>query len=68
MDHKPSAPALFGVMAEFEDPTSLVEAARRTYDEGYRNFESYSPYPIHEVFDACTFATSVCRGSSSRAD
>jgi hypothetical protein len=52
MDHKPSAPTLYGVMAEFEDPTSLVEAARRTYDEGYRQFESYSPYPIHEVFDA----------------
>src|SRR6185295_7314887 len=45
-------PALYGVMAEFEDPTSLVAAARRTYDEGYRRFESYSPYPIHEVFEA----------------
>ena len=52
MDHKSSPPALYGVMAEFEDPTSLVDAARRTYDEGYRQFESYSPYPIHEVFDA----------------
>jgi len=52
MDHKPPAAAPYGVMAEFEDPTSLVEAARRTYAEGYRQFESYSPYPIHEVFDA----------------
>jgi hypothetical protein len=52
MDHKSSPPALYGVMAEFEDPTSLVEAARRTYNEGYRRFESYSPFPIHEVFDA----------------
>ncbi len=39
MDHKSAAPALYGVMAEFEDPTSLVEAARRTYDEGYRQFD-----------------------------
>jgi len=52
MDYTPQVPALYGVMAEFEDPTSLVAAARRTYDEGYRRFESYSPYPIHEVFDA----------------
>jgi ActD protein len=52
MDYKPSSPALYGVMAEFDNPTSLVEAARRTYDEGYRRFESYSPFPIHEVFDA----------------
>ena len=52
MDYKFSSPALYGVMAEFDNPTSLVEAARRTYDEGYRRFESYSPYPVHEVFDA----------------
>jgi hypothetical protein len=52
MDYKLSSPALYGVMAEFDNPTSLVEAARRTYDEGYRRFESYSPYPVHEVFDA----------------
>jgi len=39
-------------MAEFTDPTSLVAAARRTYDEGYREFDSYSPFPIHELFDA----------------
>jgi ActD protein len=53
MDHKVvPVPALYGVMAEFDDPTSLVEAARRTYDEGYRRFDSFSPFPIHEVFDA----------------
>jgi hypothetical protein len=39
-------------MAEFPDPTSLVAAAGRTYDEGYRNFDSFSPFPIHELFDA----------------
>lgn len=39
-------------MAEFTDPTALVAAARRTYDEGYRKFDSYSPFPIHELFDA----------------
>jgi hypothetical protein len=39
-------------MAEFEDPTALVEAARRTYDAGYRKFDSFSPFPIHEIFEA----------------
>jgi len=52
MDRTPAVPALYGVMAEFEDPTSLVEAARRTYDEGYRVFDAYSPFPIHETFAA----------------
>ena len=52
MDHTSSVPSLYGVMAEFEDPTSLVNAARRTYDEGYRVFDAFSPFPIHETFDA----------------
>jgi hypothetical protein len=52
MDHTAPVPALYGVMAEFEDPTALVNAARRTYDEGYRRFDAYSPFPIHETFDA----------------
>ena len=49
MDHKPAAPALYGLMAEFDDPTALVAAARRTYEAGYREFDSFSPYPIHEA-------------------
>jgi len=52
MEHTRAVPALYGVMAEFDDPTALVNAARRTYDEGYRVFDSYSPFPIHETFDA----------------
>jgi len=42
----------YGLMAEFDDPTALVAAARQTYAEGYRRFDSYSPFPIHELFDA----------------
>jgi len=51
METKPPIGALYGVMAEFDDTTAFVEAARRTYAEGYRNFEAYSPFPIHELFD-----------------
>lgn len=46
--HKP----IYGVMAEFADPTSLVEAARRARAEGYRKVDAYSPFPIHELFEA----------------
>jgi hypothetical protein len=52
MDQQRLPTALYGLMAEFSDPTALVAAARRTYDEGYREFDSYSPFPIHELFDA----------------
>lgn len=51
MDQTRPVSALYGLMAEFESPTALVAAARRTYDEGYRKFDSYSPFPIHELFE-----------------
>ncbi len=43
---------LYGMMAEFETPTELVEAARRVREAGFRKFDAYSPYPIHELDDA----------------
>jgi len=52
MEHKRPVAALYGVMAEFDDTTALVDAARRTYAEGYRKFEAYSPFPIHDLFEA----------------
>jgi hypothetical protein len=48
-------PPLYGLMAEFDNPTDLVEAARRTYDAGYRRINGYSPFPIEELSDAIGF-------------
>ncbi|MDT4951916.1 MAG: hypothetical protein QOJ02_54 [Acidobacteriota bacterium] len=48
-------PPLYGLMAEFDSPTDLVEAARRTYDAGYRRINGYSPFPIEELSDAIGF-------------
>jgi hypothetical protein len=48
----PDTSSLYGLMAEFDNPTSLVAAARRTQEAGYRAYDSFSPYPIHELFDA----------------
>ena len=44
--------SIYGLMAEFPDPTSLVLATRKTHEEGYRNIDAYTPYPIHELIDA----------------
>ncbi|HEY0006955.1 MAG TPA: DUF3341 domain-containing protein [Pyrinomonadaceae bacterium] len=46
---------LYGLMAEFDNPTDVVEAARRTYAEGYRMINGYSPYPIEELSEAVGF-------------
>jgi Protein of unknown function (DUF3341) len=52
---KSKQPQLYGVMAEFDNPTDLVTAARRTYEAGYRRINGYSPYPIEELSEAIGF-------------
>jgi hypothetical protein len=48
-------PPLYGLMAEFDNPTDVVEASRATYDAGYRRINAYSPYPIEELAEAIGF-------------
>src|SRR5438034_9171983 len=53
--HRHTAQVLYGVMAEFDNPTDLVESARLAYDAGYRRINGYSPYPIEELSEAIGF-------------
>ena len=46
------ASALHGLMAEFEDATSLVAATKHARDAGYRCMDAYSPFPIEELHEA----------------
>src|ERR1700680_2971014 len=43
---------LHGLMAEFDDPESLLEAARKAHAAGYRNMDAYTPMPIEGLADA----------------
>ena len=43
---------IYGVMAEFDSPTTLVNAARAVREKGYRVIDAYSPFPIEELSDA----------------
>ncbi len=52
---KQGNPALYGVMAQFDNPTDLVAAARETYAAGYRSINGYSPFPIEELSEAIGF-------------
>ena len=49
---KASADGLFGLMAEFDNPTALVAAANQARLAGYRNMDAYSPIPIEELGEA----------------
>jgi hypothetical protein len=44
--------AIYGLMAEFDDPTTLVAAAAQARREGYQSMDAYSPYPIEELHEA----------------
>jgi hypothetical protein len=37
---------IYGIMAEFDSATALVEAARKTHLAGYKKIDAYSPFPI----------------------
>ena len=56
---KVTEPKLYGVMAEFDNPTHLVAAARRTYEAGYRRINGYSPFPIEELSEAIGFRRTI---------
>ena len=43
---------IYGVMAEFDNPTALVNAARATREKGYRKLDAFTPFPIEELSDA----------------
>lgn len=46
---------IYGVMAEFDDPQSLVDAANRARQEGYVHFDAYTPFPVEGLAEAIGF-------------
>ncbi|HTL47718.1 MAG TPA: DUF3341 domain-containing protein [Verrucomicrobiae bacterium] len=46
---------LWGILAEFETPEALVEAARKVTKAGYKRFDAYSPFPIEGLHEAMNF-------------
>jgi hypothetical protein len=39
-------PHVYGLMAEYVDAQSVLEATRRAYQAGYRHMDAYAPYPV----------------------
>lgn len=38
---------LHGILAEFRNPKELVDAASKVRKSGYKQFDAYTPFPIH---------------------
>jgi hypothetical protein len=45
-------PPIYGLMAEFENPHELVDAARRARAEGYTRLDGYTPFPVEGLAEA----------------
>lgn len=44
-----TAPQKYGLMAEFDSPDAILEAAHRVRAAGYREVDAFTPYPIEEL-------------------
>ena len=51
-----AAATTYGLMARFEEPDQLLEASRKTFQEGYRRIDAFSPFPIHGLGAAIGFS------------
>lgn len=50
--YESDADQVYGLLAEFSDPGALLHAAEAVRDEGYRHFDTHSPFPIHGMDEA----------------
>ncbi|MGH6891512.1 MAG: DUF3341 domain-containing protein [Dongiaceae bacterium] len=46
---------LYGLMAEFDAPDQLIQAAERATAEGYRHVNAYTPFPVEGLAEAIGF-------------
>src|ERR1700693_2606054 len=46
---------IYGMMAEFDTPVALVEAAKRTYQAGYKRIDTYTPFPVEGLAEEIGF-------------
>lgn len=46
---------LYGIMAEFETPEQVLQAALRTHAAGYRRIDAYTPMPVEGLAEAIGF-------------
>ena len=48
-------PGLYGLTAEFESPTALVQAVHQAREAGYTRMDAYTPFPVEGLPEALGF-------------
>lgn len=49
---------LYGLLAKFDNQEDLIAAARRVVQNGYREFDAYTPYPVEGLDQAMKLKSS----------
>ncbi len=44
-----SGAKLFGMLAEFTNPHTLTEGAKKVRDAGFKKWDTHAPFPVHEM-------------------
>jgi hypothetical protein len=50
---------IYGLLAEFNTPTQLVDAANKIREAGYTKTDAFSPFPLHEIDEALGIKRSI---------
>src|SRR5215203_4367255 len=53
------ASSLYGILAEFDSATELVDAARKVREAGFTKTDAFSPFPLHEIDEALGIKRSI---------
>jgi hypothetical protein len=58
MEKTKSDQTLYGILAEFSNPKTLMDAAKTINNNGYRHYDTFSPFPIHGMDKAMSLKKS----------
>ena len=50
---------IYGLLAQFNSPKELLNAAKEVKDEGYIDFDCHTPFPVHGLDDAMGLKRSI---------
>lgn len=50
---------IYGILAEFDTATDMVDAATKVRDAGYTKTDAFSPFPLHEIDEALGIKRSI---------